>query len=67
MTPYVEVQNLVSSGPKSWKEIMASTGWKVKKANAVLNQLIERRDIRRIGRGVYAMPNHSLIKKKQIK
>lgn len=66
MTPYVKVHELLASGPKSRQDVMASTGWGAKKSSEVLGELVERRDIRRIARGVYALPGHALLKKRHI-
>ena len=65
MTPYVKVHELLASGPKSRQDVIASTGWGAKKSSEILGELIERRDIRRVARGIYALPGHPIIPKKR--
>lgn len=66
MTPYVKVHELLASGPKSRQDVMSATGWGAKKSSEVLGELVERRDIRRIARGVYAIKSHPILAKKRI-
>lgn len=55
MTPYVIVKNLLADGPKKIGEIAEALGRSRRTAENVLAQLCERKDIRRVELGVYAL------------
>jgi hypothetical protein len=56
MTPFVIVKDLLATGPKRKKELDAAFGGECWAADNVLKQLCERKEIKRIARGVYALP-----------
>jgi hypothetical protein len=63
MTPFVIVKDLLATGPKRKKEIDAAFGGRFRAAENALKQLCERKEIRLIHRGVYALADHPLMSK----
>ncbi|WNO06031.1 hypothetical protein [Rhodoferax mekongensis] len=56
MTPFLKIHEELRHGPKSYAQILAGTGVRKTALTDALNQMHIRGDIKRIARGVYALP-----------
>jgi hypothetical protein len=65
MTAFRKINEALARGPASFADIVEHSGLAVNTCTRCLNDLLMRRDVVRIFRGIYAMPGTAVLPKKQ--